>query len=70
MMLKTLSYIYHNILSSLMLPSCRFVPSCSKFAEDAITIHGPWRGGMKAVARLLRCHPFNRGGFDPVTHGS
>jgi len=45
---------------------CRFQPSCSDYAVGAITTHGPMRGAMLAAWRLLRCHPFARGGLDPV----
>jgi hypothetical protein len=47
-------------------PACRFVPSCSHFASEAIARHGPVRGGWLAARRLLRCHPLHAGGFDPV----
>jgi putative membrane protein insertion efficiency factor len=45
---------------------CRFVPSCSEYASVAIATHGPLRGMVLATWRLLRCHPFSRGGLDPV----
>lgn len=45
---------------------CKFRPTCSEYAAEAITIHGPLRGGALALVRLLRCHPFSPGGFDPV----
>jgi uncharacterized protein len=45
---------------------CKFRPTCSEYAAEAITIHGPLRGVALALVRLLRCHPFTRGGFDPV----
>jgi putative membrane protein insertion efficiency factor len=45
---------------------CKFEPTCSHFASEAIAIHGAGRGGWMALGRLLRCHPFSRGGFDPV----
>ncbi len=45
---------------------CKFLPTCSEYAAMAITLHGPWRGSVMALWRLLRCHPFTRGGFDPV----
>jgi uncharacterized protein len=45
---------------------CKFEPTCSRYAADAITMHGPLRGSVLAFVRLLRCHPFSRGGFDPV----
>jgi uncharacterized protein len=47
-------------------PSCRFLPTCSEYAIDAIRWYGPFRGGAMAAGRLLRCHPLCRGGFDPV----
>jgi uncharacterized protein len=45
---------------------CKFVPTCSDYAAEAIATHGPLRGSALATWRLLRCHPFTRGGFDPV----
>jgi putative membrane protein insertion efficiency factor len=47
-------------------PCCRFVPSCSDYAIDAITAHGVVRGSARAVWRVLRCNPFTRGGYDPA----
>ena len=47
-------------------PSCRFAPSCSQYALDAITLHGPLRGSWLAARRVARCHPLCAGGFDPV----
>jgi len=57
---------YRRYLSPLTPPSCRFYPSCSAYAEQAIRRYGPWRGGVMAVKRLARCHPWNPGGYDPV----
>ncbi|MFZ9401697.1 MAG: membrane protein insertion efficiency factor YidD [Ilumatobacteraceae bacterium] len=48
------------------LSPCRFFPSCSSYAHDAITQHGPWRGGWLTVRRLSRCRPFGPSGYDPV----
>jgi putative membrane protein insertion efficiency factor len=45
---------------------CRYRPTCSEYAAEAITLHGAARGGWMALRRLLRCHPFARSGFDPV----
>ena len=45
---------------------CKFLPTCSEYAEVAIATHGPVRGTLLALGRLLRCHPFTRGGLDPV----
>jgi putative membrane protein insertion efficiency factor len=50
-----------------MLPrACRFHPSCSEYAEEALARHGAWRGGLLATRRLCRCGPWHPGGFDPV----
>lgn len=57
---------YKRALSPLFLPSCRYVPTCSEYAAEAIERYGAVRGCMMAIGRLLRCHPFVRGGFDPV----
>ncbi len=46
--------------------SCKFCPSCSDYAAEALQLHGVWRGGRLAVRRLARCHPFSAGGIDPV----
>jgi putative membrane protein insertion efficiency factor len=58
--------LYQMLISPLIPPSCRFTPTCSQYAIDAIELHGPLRGTYLATRRLLRCHPFNRGGYDPV----
>lgn len=57
---------YKRFLSPALPASCRFVPTCSEYAAEAITNHGLLRGGSLALWRLLRCHPFARGGHDPV----
>jgi uncharacterized protein len=57
---------YQRLLSPLLPPSCRFHPSCSQYALEAIQRHGAFKGSWLAVRRLARCHPFNAGGFDPV----
>jgi putative membrane protein insertion efficiency factor len=53
-------------LSPLLFGSCRFEPSCSRYASEAIARHGARRGGALALRRLLRCRPFGPSGFDPV----
>jgi putative membrane protein insertion efficiency factor len=57
---------YQIGISPLLGPSCRFYPSCSEYAIRAIRRHGVGRGLRLTAARLLRCHPFHPGGFDPV----
>ncbi len=65
-LLRTLIRAYQLIVSPWLGPRCRFHPSCSHYALEAIDRHGAWRGGGLALRRLGRCHPFNPGGFDPV----
>ena len=57
---------YRRFLSPLKPPMCRFSPTCSQYAIEAIERHGIFRGSAYAVWRILRCHPFCRGGHDPV----
>ena len=57
---------YRTAISPLRPPSCRYRPTCSEYALDAVRAHGAVRGGWLAARRLLRCHPFHAGGFDPV----
>ena len=57
---------YQLLLSPLLGPHCRFAPSCSAFAAEAVARHGVAHGGWRALRRIMRCHPFNPGGYDPV----
>ena len=57
---------YKWALSPLFPPSCRYVPTCSDYAAEAVERYGALRGGFAAIWRLLRCHPFSTGGYDPV----
>lgn len=58
---------YQRVLSPLKRrPTCRFLPTCSEYAIEAIETRGVWVGGLKAMGRLLRCNPLFRGGYDPV----
>ena len=65
-LLATLIRGYQRLLSPALPPSCRFHPSCSQYALEAVTRYGALRGSWLAVRRLARCHPFHPGGFDPV----
>jgi len=57
---------YQLFLSPLLPPSCRYHPTCSQYALDALRLHGALRGSWLTTRRLLRCHPFTEAGFDPV----
>ncbi len=57
---------YRRFVSPMLPPSCRFTPSCSLYTLQAIEKYGLLRGGFMGVRRVLRCHPFSEGGFDPV----
>ncbi|MEN8183919.1 MAG: membrane protein insertion efficiency factor YidD [Myxococcota bacterium] len=57
---------YQLLLSPLLGGACRYEPSCSSYAIDAIRQHGPLGGSGRAIRRILRCHPFHPGGYDPV----
>ncbi|OHB54956.1 MAG: membrane protein insertion efficiency factor YidD [Planctomycetes bacterium GWF2_50_10] len=59
--------LYQFCLSPLLGGRCRFVPSCSNYAVDAINTFGPVKGTLLALWRILRCNPFSKGGYDPVT---
>ncbi|HET9200941.1 MAG TPA: membrane protein insertion efficiency factor YidD [Dehalococcoidia bacterium] len=64
--LLTLIRCYQAVLSPLMGGHCRFEPSCSRYAAEAIETHGAGRGSILALRRLVRCTPLTRGGYDPV----
>jgi putative membrane protein insertion efficiency factor len=61
-----LLHLYKRMVSPSMRSSCRFSPTCSEYAAEAIARRGWFIGSLLAVARVARCHPFSRGGFDPV----
>lgn len=57
---------YRWMISPLLAPACRFHPSCSSYAEEALRRHGAWRGGWLTARRVCRCGPWHAGGYDPV----
>lgn len=69
-MLVGMIRVYQRLLSPVLVwcfgPRCRFYPSCSSYACEALHVHGPLHGSWLAARRVLRCHPFHPGGFDPV----
>jgi hypothetical protein len=58
--------IYQLLISPLTKPSCRFYPSCSHYARQAVEKHGALKGTRMAMVRIMKCHPFHPGGYDPV----
>lgn len=61
-----LIFFYQKCISPMLPPSCRFRPTCSSYAAEAVKVHGFWQGSYLAGRRLLKCHPFHPGGYDPV----
>lgn len=58
--------LYQKFISPLFPPSCRFYPTCSEYSAQAFAKYGVFKGGAKSIWRILRCNPFNKGGYDPV----
>ncbi len=68
-LLLALIRFYRKYISPLTKPSCRFIPTCSQYALEAVERYGAWKGGWLALKRICRCHPFHRGEhdfYDPV----
>ena len=72
-MLKLITYpflllvrFYQIAISPLKPPTCRFTPTCSSYALEALKRYGPFKGGMLAIRRIMRCHPWGGSGYDPV----
>ena len=57
---------YKWLISPMLVPACRYTPTCSEYAMEAVDRYGAARGGWMTIRRLLRCHPFVKGGYDPV----
>ncbi len=65
-MIMGIIIFYRKFISPLKPATCRFYPTCSQYALEAIQKYGVIPGGIKAIKRIMRCHPFNPGGYDPV----
>jgi putative membrane protein insertion efficiency factor len=65
-LLVQLVVLYRVTLGPWLGGHCRFEPSCSQYAIDAVNRHGPWRGGWRAAKRICRCHPWGGSGYDPA----
>lgn len=66
LILRGAIWLYRHSLSYFLGRQCRFMPSCSAYADEAIRLHGPMKGSALALRRLCRCHPWGGSGFDPV----
>ena len=66
LLLRAAIRAYQLLLGPVLPPACRYLPSCSYYADEAITLHGPLRGSFLAARRLCRCHPWGGSGYDPV----
>ena len=66
LLLRVAIRAYQLLVAPLLPPACRYLPTCSHYADQAIAAHGPLRGGLLAVGRLCRCHPWGGSGYDPV----
>jgi len=64
--LKALITVYKYVFSPLLCPKCRYLPTCSSYALEAIEVHGPLKGSWLGAKRILRCHPWGDSGYDPV----
>ena len=64
--LQFLLRVYKRLVSPLLPPACRYLPTCSEYAQEALERYGVLRGSAKAAWRVLRCHPLAKGGYDPA----
>ena len=67
--IQSLIRAYQLLIAPILGSSCRYYPSCSHYAAEAVARHGPWRGSVLGLRRVLRCHPWGGSGYDPVPTG-
>ena len=65
-LLRALIRVYQWVLAPILGANCRYAPSCSEYAHEALGVHGPLKGSWLALRRILRCHPWGGWGYDPV----
>jgi putative membrane protein insertion efficiency factor len=65
-LLVNLVMLYRVMLGPILGGHCRYTPTCSQYAIDAVGKYGPWRGGWRAIKRICRCHPWGGSGYDPA----
>lgn len=63
---RAIIILYQRLFSPLLQPRCRYAPTCSKYALDAIKKYGPWKGGVLTIKRIASCHPWGGDGYDPL----
>lgn len=63
---RAIIILYQRLFSPLLQPRCRYTPTCSKYALDAIKKYGPWKGGKLTIKRIASCHPWGGDGYDPL----
>ena len=63
---RAIIIVYQKAFSPLLQPRCRYTPTCSQYGLEAITKHGPWKGGKLTIKRIFSCHPWGGNGRDPV----
>ncbi len=66
LLLRAIIWLYRHTFSYFLGTQCRYLPTCSQYASEAICLHGPLKGSGLALKRICRCHPWGRDGFDPV----
>ena len=64
--LLAIIYFYQNLISPFFAPRCRFSPTCSQYSKECIKKHGPFKGFILTIKRIVKCHPWGGSGYDPI----